>query len=182
MATKAISREHVVVISPSGLVTIVGGKWTTYRKMAEDTVNDAIGVAGLPERPCVTEQLRLHGCMARTDPALPQEGHLRMYGADIAEVVHFLDESPARRERLHPKLPYLCGQVQWAVRHEMARTLEDVLARRTRSLLLNARASIEAAPCAAALIAAELERPRAWVDAQVKEYTALAEGYLPPAG
>src|SRR5512143_2130914 len=181
LATKAISREHVVVISPSGLVTIVGGKWTTYRKMAEDTVNDAVAVAGLPEKPCVTEQLRLHGCMARTDPALPSAGHLRMYGADIAEVQNFLDEDAARRERLHPRLPYLCGQVQWAVRHEMARTLEDVLARRTRCLLLNARASIEAAPRAAALMAAELGRDRAWADAQVRDYTALAEGYLPPA-
>ncbi|MBX3025047.1 glycerol-3-phosphate dehydrogenase/oxidase [bacterium] len=180
VATKAMSREHVVVISPSGLVTIVGGKWTTYRKMAEDTVNDAVAVAGLPERPCVTEQLRLHGCMERSDPALPEPGHLRMYGADIGEVQHFLDEDPARRERLHPRLPYLCGQVQWAVRHEMARTLEDVLARRTRCLLLDARASIAAAPRAAALAAAELGRPPAWAEAQVREYTALAQGYLPP--
>ncbi len=179
-ATKAMSREHVVVISPAGLVTIVGGKWTTYRKMAEDTVNDAVAVGGLPERPCVTEQLRLHGCMARTDPALPAAGHLRMYGSDYAEVEHFLDEDPSRRQSLHPRLPYLCGQVQWAVRHEMARTLEDVLARRTRSLLLGARASIEAAPRAATLMAAELGRDRAWADAQVREYTALAAGYLPP--
>ena len=180
LSTKAISREHVVVISPSGLVTIVGGKWTTYRKMAEDTVNDAVAVAGLPEKPCVTETLRLHGCMERSDPALPKPGHLRMYGSDIAEVQHFLAEDPARRERLHPRLPYLCGQVQWAVRHEMARTLEDVLARRTRCLLLNARASIEAAPRAAALMADDLGRDGKWRDAQVAEYTALAMGYLPP--
>jgi len=180
LATKAISREHVVVISPAGLVTIVGGKWTTYRKMAEDTVNDAVAVGGLPEKPCVTEQLRLHGCMARTDPALPTAGHLRMYGSDFAEVEHFLDEDPARRALLHPSLPYLCGQVQWAVRHEMARTLEDVLARRTRSLLLGARAAIEAAPRAAALMAADMGHDQAWIDAQVREFTALAQRYLPP--
>lgn len=180
LATKAMSREHVVVISPSGLVTIVGGKWTTYRKMAEDTVNDAVAVAGLPDRPCVTEQLRLHGCMERSDPALPAAGHLRMYGADIAEVRQFLDEEPDRRQPLHPRLPYLCGQVQWAVRHEMARTLEDVLARRTRCLLLDARASIEAAPRAAALMAAELGRDQRWAEAQVRDYTTLATGYLPP--
>jgi glycerol-3-phosphate dehydrogenase len=180
LATKAISREHVVVISPAGLVTIVGGKWTTYRKMAEDTVNDAVAVGGLPEKPCVTQQLRLHGCMARTDPALPTAGHLRMYGSDFAEVEHFLDEDPARRALLHPSLPYLCGQVQWAVRHEMARTLEDVLARRTRSLLLDARAAIEAAPRAAALMAADMGHDQAWVDAQVREFTALAQRYLPP--
>lgn len=180
VATKSMSREHVVVISRAGLVTIVGGKWTTYRKMAEDTVNDAVAVAGLPERPCVTETLRLHGCMARTDPALPAAGHLRMYGSDVAEVMQFLDEDPARRAPLHPRLPYLCGQVQWAVRYEMARTLEDVLARRTRCLLLDARASIEAAPRVAALIAAELGRDQDWIDAQVRDYTALAEGYLLP--
>lgn len=181
LTTKAMSREHAVVISASGLVTIVGGKWTTYRKMAEDTVNDAVAVAGLPDRPCVTEQLRLHGAMDRDDPALPPHGPLRAYGADIAEVRHFLDEDPARRELLHPRLPYACGQVQWAVRHEMARTLEDVLARRTRCLLLDARASIEAAPRAAALMAAELGREQAWADAQVRDYAALAAGYLPPA-
>ena len=104
----------------------------------------------------------------------------RSYGSDFAEVEHFLDEDPARRALLHPSLPYLCGQVQWAVRHEMARTLEDVLARRTRSLLLGARAAIEAAPRAAALMAADMGHDQAWVDAQVREFTALAQRYLPP--
>jgi glycerol-3-phosphate dehydrogenase len=180
LQTKAMSREHEVVISPSGLVTIVGGKWTTYRKMAEDTVDDAIVVGGLPERPCVTEHLRLHGCLGRDDPALPKAGHMQVYGADAAEVQAFLDEDPARAAPLHARLPYQCGQITWAARHEMARTLEDALARRTRALLLDARASIAAAPRAAALMAAELGRDRAWVDAQVAEYTALAKGYLPP--
>jgi len=179
LLTKAMSREHVVVISPSGLVTIVGGKWTTYRKMAEDAVNDAVAVAGLPERPCVTEHLQLHGCLARTDPALPKAGPMQMYGADAGEVQAFLDEQPARRESLHKRLPYHRGQITWAARHEMARTLEDALARRTRALLLDARASIEAAPLAAALMAAELGHDQQWIDAQVRDYTALALGYLP---
>jgi glycerol-3-phosphate dehydrogenase len=178
--TKAISREHEVVISPSGLVTIVGGKWTTYRKMAQDAVDDAIVVGSLPERPCVTEHLRLHGCLSRDDPALPQAGYMQMYGADAAEVQAFLDEERGRGALLHPRLPYRCGQITWAARHEMARTLEDALSRRTRSLLLDARASIEAAPHAAALLARELGREPAWIDAQVAEYTALAQGYLPP--
>ncbi|MEO8602401.1 MAG: glycerol-3-phosphate dehydrogenase/oxidase [bacterium] len=177
--TKAMSREHMVVISPSGLVTIVGGKWTTYRKMAEDTVNDAIVVGGLPERPCVTERLQLHGCLARTDRALPKADHMQMYGADAAEVQAFLDENASRRERLHKRLPYYRGQITWAARHEMARTLDDALARRTRSLLLDARASIEAAPLAAQLMAAELGRDKKWVAEQVEAYTALARGYLP---
>jgi len=180
-ATKAMSREHAVLISPSGLVTIVGGKWTTYRRMAEDTVDDAIAVGGLPERPCVTEHLPLHGCVARADPALPAAGPLQMYGADAGEVQAFLDRQPARREPLHARLPYFRGQIAWAARHEMARSLEDALARRTRALLLDARASIDAAPLAAELMAAELGRDAAWAAEQVRHYTALAAGYLPAA-
>lgn len=179
LATKAISREHLVVVAPSGLVTIVGGKWTTYRKMAEDTLNDAVAVGGLPERPCVTEHLLLHGCLPRHDPGLPREGHLQMYGSDAADVLAFLDEDARRRAALHPRLPYLRGQIQWAARHEMARTVEDALARRTRALLLDARASIEAAPTAARILARELGRDAAWVEAQVAAYTALARGYVP---
>ncbi len=179
IASKLVSREHVVVISPTGLVTIVGGKWTTYRKMAEDTVNDAIAVGGLPERPCVTEGLRLHGCLARDDPALPAADHLQMYGADAAEVLAFLGGEAARRAVLHPRLPYVRGQITWAARCEMARTLEDALARRTRALLLDARASIEAAPTAARLMAQELGRDQKWINAQVRQYTELARGYLP---
>lgn len=177
--SKVISREHLVVISESGLVTIVGGKWTTYRKMAQDTVDDAIAVGGLPERPCVTENLRVHGWMSREDPALPQAGHLQMYGADAAAVQTFLAEDPARTVLLHPRLPYVCGQVLWAVRHEMARTVEDVLARRTRSLLLDARAALAAAPRVAELLAGELGRDSAWIASQVTQWRELARGYLP---
>jgi glycerol-3-phosphate dehydrogenase len=179
--TKAMSREHSVIVSPSGLVTIVGGKWTTYRKMAEDTLADAIVVGGLPERPCVTERLQLHGSASRDDPTLPRAHHMQMYGTDAAEVEAFLDEVPERRALLHPRLPYACGQIVWAARHEMARTLEDALSRRTRSLILDARAAIDAAPRAAALLAQELGRDAAWVAAQVAEFTALARGYLPPS-
>jgi len=179
--TKAISREHAVLVSNSGLVTIVGGKWTTYRKMAADTVNDAVPVGGLPERPCVTETLRLHGWMSRDDPRFPRAAHLVGYGADAAALEAFLGADPARRAPLHPRLPYVVGQVVWAVRHEMARTLEDVLARRTRALLLDARASMEAAPATAGLMAAELGRDADWESAQVEAYTRLADGYLPVA-
>jgi glycerol-3-phosphate dehydrogenase len=176
--TKAISREHVVVVSRSGLVTIVGGKWTTYRKMAEDTVDHAFAVGGLPERPCVTQELPLHGWMARDDPALPGDGAMKVYGSDAAAVRALIGEDPALAEPLHPNLPYVWGHLVWAVRHEMARTVEDVLARRTRSLLLDARASIEVAPHAATLLAAELGRDQAWVEQQVRDYERLARGYL----
>jgi glycerol-3-phosphate dehydrogenase len=177
--TKSVSREHTVLVSDSGLVTIIGGKWTTYRKMAQDTVDDAISVGGLPERPCVTETLRLHGWMRRDDARLPQAGHMQMYGSEAAAVQAFLADDPLRMQLLHPRLPYTCGQVPWAARHEMARTVEDVLARRTRSLLLDARASIAAAPHVAEMLAAELGREPAWIAAQIEEYQTLARGYLP---
>ncbi len=177
--TKSVSREHTVLVSDSGLVTIIGGKWTTYRKMAQDTVDDAIPVGGLPERPCVTETLRLHGWMRRDDARLPPTGHMQMYGAEAAAVQSFLAQDAPRAQLLHPRLPYTRGQVLWAARHEMARTVEDVLARRTRSLLLDARASIEAAPRVAELLATELGREPAGVAAQIEEYRTLARGYLP---
>jgi glycerol-3-phosphate dehydrogenase len=176
--TKTVSREHAVHVSNSGLVTIVGGKWTTYRKMAEDVLSDAILVGGLDARPCTTEQLVLHGWMRRDDPGLPADPALRVYGADAAHVVALARENPAWSEPLHARLPYRGVHVVFAVRHELARTLEDVLSRRTRALLLDARASLEMAPAVAALMAAELGRDAGWQRAQVAEYEALAKGYL----
>jgi len=176
--TKSVSREHVVLVSNSGLVTILGGKWTTYRKMAEDTLTDAIQVGGLVPRPCVTEELRLHGWMDRNDPDLPAEAALRVYGSDAISVQALAREQPSLDEHLHPALPYRRVDVVWAVRHEMARSVEDVLARRTRSLLLDARASIEIAPQVAELMARELGRDEAWVKDEVETYRTLARGYL----
>ena len=176
--SKSISREHVVFVSNSGLVTIVGGKWTTYRKMAEDTLTDAVVVGGLPTRTCVTETLRLHGWMDRTDPRLPSDAVERAYGTDAVAVGELAREDAALSEPLHPRLPYRGVHVVWAARHEMARSVEDVLSRRTRSIQLDARASIEAAPAVAVLLARELGRDAAWADAQVHEYTTLARGYL----
>jgi glycerol-3-phosphate dehydrogenase len=178
VSSKSISRSHEVVVSPSGLVSILGGKWTTYRKMAEDVVQHAIPIGALPERPCVTEELRLHGWLARDDPALPTGSVQRAYGSDAARLAALCAERPELSEPLHPRLDYRGAEVVWAARHEMARTLEDALARRTRSLLLDARASIEAAPTAARLLADELGRAEAWARAQEQEYTALARGYL----
>lgn len=174
--TRKISRSHEVLISNSGLITIVGGKWTTYRQMAEDTVNAIEQLGGFPERECVTEELQLHGW--RSPHAEPLPDHLRVYGADVQQIERLLDENPAWREPLHPRLPYPRGLVVWAARHEMARTLEDVLSRRTRALLLDARAAIECAPAAAALLASALGRDTAWTERQVADFTALARGYL----
>ncbi len=176
--TKTLSREHAVLVSASGLVTIVGGKWTTYRKMAQDTVDDALAVASLGVRPCPTEALPIHGWMERHHPEFPTQAALQPYGADHAEVRAIEALSPQHAELLHPRLPYRIAHVVYAARREMARTLEDVLARRTRSLLLDARASVQAAPRAAEILSAELGRSAEWRDAQVREYEELAQGYL----
>ncbi|MEI6035598.1 MAG: glycerol-3-phosphate dehydrogenase/oxidase [Verrucomicrobiae bacterium] len=175
-ATKAISRNHEVLVSDSGLVTIVGGKWTTYRKMAEDTLDHAMTLGGLEDRPCVTRNLQIHGWRSPNAPALP-EG-LDVYGSDASKVQALMESEPSLAVPLHPKLPYPLAAVVWAARHEQARTLEDVLSRRTRALILDARAAIEAAPDAARLLARELGRDSSWLDSQVKAFTALAEGYL----
>ena len=173
--TAALSRDHVLLISKSNLVTITGGKWTTYRKMGEDAVDAAAPLAGLEERPSKTARLRLHGWVERP----PREpGLLPLYGADVPAVRQVLGERPGWDEPLHPDLPYFVGEVPWAVRREMARTVEDALARRSRALLLNARASVAAAPAVAAIMAAELGRDEAWQAEQVAAYGALAAGYI----
>ncbi len=172
--TASLSRDHTLHIDRSGLVTITGGKWTTYRKMAEDTIDSAAVVAQLEERPSVTKDLRLHGW--HDDAA--SLGALAVYGADAPAVGAVLAEQPGWDQPLHPKLPYRRGEAVWAARREMARTVEDVLARRTRALLLDARASIEAAPIVAALLAQELGRDAAWEKAQVAAFETLAAGYL----
>jgi glycerol-3-phosphate dehydrogenase len=170
--TATLSRDHTLLVSPSGLVTIAGGKWTTYRRMGEDTVDHAALVAGLDQRPSRTAELRLHG-WAEDDPSKDWA----VYGADAPALARLAAERPGWDALLHPNLPYRACEVIWAARHEMARTVEDVLARRTRSLLLDARASAEIAPAVAALLAGELGRDEEWQRRQVAEYRALARGY-----
>ncbi len=172
--TAALSRDHTIVVSESGLVTITGGKWTTYRKMAEDVIDHAEMVAGVENRRCHTEDLQIHGW---TRAAIPEK-NLRPYGADATHISALIRSEPALAARLHPDLPYQQAEVIWHARNEMARTVEDVLARRTRALLLNARASIAAAPGVARLLARELSRDDAWASQQVAQYTALARGYV----
>ena len=172
--TAALSRDHTIVVSESGLITITGGKWTTYRRMAEDAVDRAEIVAGIESRPCATAELPIHGA---TRAEICGE-NLQPYGADAAALADFIASEPAWAEPLHPALPYQRGEAVWHARHEMARTVEDVLARRTRALLLNARAAIEAAPAVARLLAGELGRDAAWEQAQIASFTALARGYV----
>ena len=173
-STKEISRGHKLMVSLSGLVTITGGKWTTYRKMAEDTINKAVMVAGLEEQKCVTKRLLIHGYKKKVD----RNNHLYFYGSDKKKLNKLLKANPKLAEQLHSKLPFIKAQVVWAVRHEMARTVEDVLSRRTRALLLDAQSSIEMASEVAKIMAKELGKDNSWRKSQVKQYTELANGYL----
>ena len=154
-STARLSRDHTLVVSEAGLLTITGGKWTTYRKMAEDTINRAEQLAGLNPQPCRTTQLPIRGTDA-TD----------------------LHANPELSAPLHPDLPYSDADVVRAVRHEMARTVEDVLARRTRALPLDARASVAAAPRVAQLMAAELGRDETWQRQSLLDFNALARGWM----
>jgi glycerol-3-phosphate dehydrogenase len=172
--TAALSREHTVQVSPSGLVTIIGGKWTTYRKMAEDTIDRAAAVAQLEDQPSLTKELHIHGFHNNAK----EFGILAIYGSDAPALQDLIRESKAYGKQLNPAMPTVAGEVVWAVRHEMARTIEDFLSRRTRALLLDARASMEMAPKVAELMAQELGRDKAWQEHQISAYKKLAKGHL----
>ncbi len=172
--TAALSRDHLITVSDSGLITIGGGKWTTYRKMAEDVIDHAEMVGALDHKTCTTHHLPIHGALADDHSALAA------YGSDAAGIRDLIAQDPAMGDLLHPKLEFVKAEVVWHVRHEMARTVEDVLSRRTRALLLDARASMEAAPVVASLMAKELGKDAVWAAAQVETYRELAAGYLLP--
>ncbi len=174
--TSALSRDHTLHIDSTGLLTIVGGKWTTYRHMAEDCVNHAIALGHLPDSPCLTRDLRLHGYREE----IASLGPLWVYGADASAIRALAAENPALLEPLHPDLPYCTAEVLWAVREEMARTVEDILARRTRALFLNARAAIDLAPEVAAILAKERGQDETWAKAQTSQFLAVAQNYLVP--
>lgn len=172
-STKEISRDLKLLVSQSGLITITGGKWTTYRKMAEVTVNKAIEVGKLKLIPCNTKNLRIHGCTTLSDGS-----HLAIYGTDEDEIKAIMKENPSLQNRLIEYLPYTQAEVIWAVRNEMARTVEDVLARRMRILFLNAKAAINAAPEVARLMAGELGYDKEWQHQQIESFRLLANNYL----
>lgn len=172
--TKEISRSHKLIVSPSGLVSITGGKWTTYRRMAEDTVNAALKSSGLEFRPCMTKNLPIHGF--KKNPDLNDRTYV--YGSDREQMLNFVKESPAREKKLHPDHDITVGEVIWAVRKEMARTVDDVLARRIRLLFLDAGASVGLAPGVAQIMAEELRKDSEWQRQQVEDYNEIAKAYI----
>jgi len=173
-----ISRDHVITVSKSGLVTIAGGKWTTFRKMAQDVVSKAISVAELPYRGCITADLRLHGYEKAADQ-VDRSKHWSLYGTDAKAIKALIRKNHKLGQCITSSLPYTLAEVVWAARHEMARTIEDILARRTRILFLDARAAIEAAPLVARLLAQELKKSQAWQAKQIREFRHVAKNYLP---
>lgn len=173
-STALMPRDHTIIVAKSNLVTITGGKWTTYRKMGKDAVDNALFVAKMDRKVSLTESLPIHGWCKKMDENDP----LHYYGSDAALIKKLMEENPVWKEQLHPSFPHTKAQVIWAVRNEMAMTVEDVLARRIRILFLDAAAAIEAAVETAELMAKEMGKNNIWIKEQVNTFTELAEGYL----
>lgn len=175
-STKEVSRSHKIIVSKTGLITITGGKWTTYRKIAEDIIDQAILVHHLGKKACITEHIAIHGNKKTT--AADRENHLYIYGTDIPEIIELLNTQPELKEKLHPNYNYTMAEVAWAVRHEMARTVDDILARRVRLLFLDARAAIASCEKVAQFLAKELDHDEIWIQNQIVEFKSIAKGFL----
>jgi len=172
--TKEISRSHKVMVSDSGLITITGGKWTTFRKMGQDGIDEVIKNGHLPKKKSTSESLKIHGA---TESVNFEDPHY-FYGSDLPKIESLISEKPELGEKLHPDYPYKKAEVVWTARNEMARTVEDFLARRIRILFLDARAAIDMAPQVAELLTNELKRDKQWKQQQIIEFTELANRYL----
>ncbi len=171
--TKEISRDHKLLVSAKGLITITGGKWTTYRRMAQETVDLAIQHAKLEYRACITQDLPIHG-----NCRVNQYADLDVYGTDRTEIEKLRTTHPALAEKLHPDFPYIAAEVVWAARNEMAETVEDILSRRLRILFTDAKAAMLMAPKVAQLLATELQADQIWINDQLHAFNQLAKHYL----
>lgn len=172
--TKDVSRNHKISVTLSGLLTISGGKWTTYRKMAKDVVDKSIIFANLKHKQCATKNMPIHGYVKRVD----ETDHLHIYGSDAVYIKALFLKDESLKEYISDNIKHHKAEVVWSVRHEMTRTVEDFLARRTRCVLLNAKESINAAKCVATIMAKELEYNEDWINNQVTDYTNFAKGYM----
>ncbi|MFG4003789.1 glycerol-3-phosphate dehydrogenase/oxidase [Flavobacterium aquidurense] len=175
-STKEVSRSHKIIVSETGLITITGGKWTTYRKIAEDIINKAIKTGKLPEKSCITQHLLIHGNKLTT--SLDRENHLYIYGSDIPKIIELQQNYPELKEKVHPDHEFTMAEIIWAIRYEMARTIDDILARRVRLLFLDARAAIQSSEKVARLLAKELGHNEAWVNKEILNFKKIAKGFL----
>ncbi|MGY5353312.1 glycerol-3-phosphate dehydrogenase/oxidase [Wenyingzhuangia sp. IMCC45467] len=172
--TSEISREHVIEVSKNGLISIAGGKWTTYRKMAEDVVDKATMVAVIPFIKSETEFLNIHGHRKKKT----EESPLSIYGTDEKLMKKLYNSNSELKEKIHPNHPYLKVQIVWAVQKEDAKTIEDILARRIRLLFLDAKASIEATETVATIMQQLLNKSNKWKENEITNFTKLAQQYL----
>ena len=172
--TALLSRDHTIIVSKSGLVSIIGGKWTTYRKMAQDAVNNAVFVSKLKFVECNTQTLPI----GVWDWPIDKTNHWHVYGNNAKQIKQLINENTSWSEKLHPSFPHIKAEVIWFIRNEMAMTIEDVLARRTRILFLDAKAAIEAAPIVAELMTIEMKKNKDWKKDQINSFTVLANQYL----
>jgi glycerol-3-phosphate dehydrogenase len=175
-STKEVSRSHKIIVSKTGLITITGGKWTTYRKIAEDIINKAIVVHHLPKKKCQTEHIAIHGSIATNSEA--RKNHLYIYGTDIPKIQALQNQEPELKEKLHPDYDYTMAEVAWAIRYEMARTIDDILARRVRLLFLDARAAMACCEKVGAFLAKELGHDHTWAQTQISHFNTIANGFL----
>src|SRR6188768_1816271 len=173
--TAAISRDHHIAVSDSELISITGGKWTTYRKMAEDAMEIAIYKAGMDEKECVTKNLYIHGYRENND----YTAALYYYGTDKDGIEDLIKKDRSLAELIHPSLPYIKAEIIWALRNEMCMTVEDALARRTRALLLDAKAAIESSSLVANMMAKEMGKNETWIKEQIDSFISVGKNYLP---
>jgi glycerol-3-phosphate dehydrogenase len=172
-ATREVSRRHKITLSASGLLSIIGGKWTSYRRMAEETIDKAIKAGIIENKKCITKDFSFYS----NNQPLKYE-RLKIYGNQSAEIEEMIAQQPALGELIDDRLPYTQAEIIWICRNEMPRTLEDMLARRTRSLFLDARASGQVGPKVADLMATELGFSKSWQDSEVSKYNQLISNYL----
>lgn len=173
-STKEISRSHKIIVSENNLITMIGGKWTTYRRMAQDAVDKAIDLKLLPKKECGTKHFKIHGYKQNPDLS----NHLYVYGSDVNIIEAISRENPTFGEKLSSKYEYTVAEVVYAVRIEMALTVEDVLARRVRLLFLDARVALEVAPRVAEIMARELGKDKEWIDSELVSFTKTATNYI----
>ena len=172
-STKEVSRRHKITLSPSGLLSIIGGKWTSYRRMAEETIDRGIKAGILDARKCITKNFSFY-----SNNSVPKSERLFIYGNNAFEIETIINDQPDLGKVLDPRLPYTRAEIIWICRNEMPLKLEDMLARRTRSLFLDVRASLAIANEVAGLMAKELGYDEKWQDEQLNEYNQLITNYL----